>query len=97
MILTDAGLKGSQRARSARRRPKATRASVARQLYLKLLTRQTMKPGTRQTKIVHIRQIKSHTYHSIICTEKALVQGVPPLVQIYGGGDVFTLLFRTVS
>ena len=39
--LLPAGPKGLQRARSARMRPKAARASVARPLYLKLLTRQT--------------------------------------------------------
>ena len=62
------------------------RASVARPLYLKLLTRQTIKPGTkqtkmphiRQTKMLHTRQTKSHTYHSIICTEKSPVQDVTP-------------------
>ena len=35
------GTKGPQRARSARTRPKAARASEARPLYLKLLTGQT--------------------------------------------------------
>ena len=88
----------ARRARSGRegpaRRPQGpARASVARLLYLKLLTRHTINPGTRQTKIQrldrqntatrhtkipHIRQIKNHTYHSITCTEKSPVQDVTP-------------------
>ena len=63
-----AGLKG----------PRPARASVARPLYLKLLTRHTRKPGTRQAKMLHMRQTKSNTYHSIICTEKSPVQDVTP-------------------
>ena len=74
------------RARRARIGPKGpargpegpARASVARPLYLKLLTRHARKPTTRQAKIPNIRQIKGHIYHSIICTENALVQGVTP-------------------
>ena len=75
------------RARRARSGPEGpargpegpARASVARPLYLKLLTRHTIKPGTRQAKKQHIKQSKSHIYiyHSIICTENALVQGLP--------------------
>ena len=52
------GPKGVQRARSARSWPKAARASVARPLYLKLLTRQRIKPGTRHTKMPQRRQTK---------------------------------------
>ena len=58
MILTGVGPKGPQRAQSARTRPKAARASVAKPMYLKLLTRQTIKLGTRQAKMPHIRQAK---------------------------------------
>ena len=49
------GPKGLEWARSACTQPKAARASVARPLYLKLLTRQTIKPGIRQTNMPHIR------------------------------------------
>ena len=74
------------RARRARSGPEGpargpegpARASVARPLYLKRLTRHAIKPDTRQAKMPHIRQIKSHIYHSIICTENALVQGTTP-------------------
>ena len=84
-VLAACGPKGpalqARRARSGPEGPACgpegpARASVARLLYLKLLTRQAIKPDTRHTKIPHIRQIKSHIYHSIICTENALVQGV---------------------
>ena len=54
-----AGPKGPQRARSVHTRPKAARASVARPLYLKLLTRQTMNPNTRQTEIQRLDRQKS--------------------------------------
>ena len=86
-----AGPKGPQRARRARSGPEGpargpegpARASVARPLYLKLLTRHTIKLGTKQAKMLHMRQTKSHTYHSIICTEKSPVQDVTsPPVQI---------------
>ena len=82
------GPKGPQRARRAHTRPKAARASVARPLYLKLPIRHTIRRGTRQAKMPHIRQTKSHTYHSIICTEKLPVQDVttPPSANIRGMG-----------
>ena len=75
-----AGPKGPQRARRARSGPEGpargpegpARASVARPLYLKLLTRHTIKPGTRQAKMLHMRQTKSHAYHSLICTGKSV-------------------------
>ena len=54
-------------------------------MYLKLLTRHAIKPGTRLTKIPHIRQIKSHTYHSITCTENAVVQRMTHLVSAIAG------------
>ena len=60
LLHTLVGLKGPQRAQGARTRPKAARASVAIPLYLKLLTRQTIKPGTRQAKMPQIRQTNSH-------------------------------------
>ena len=45
------------------------RASVARPLYLKLLTRHTIKPVTIQAKILHIRQNQSHIFHSVFCLD----------------------------
>ena len=70
MAARPVGLKAPQRVRSARTRPKAARASVARLLYLKLVTRHTRNPGTRQAKMRHIRPAMSYMYHSIICSEK---------------------------
>ena len=69
------GPKGLQRERSARTRPKAASASGSRLSYLQLLTKHIIKSGTRRA---HIRHTESHTYHSIICTESALVHGAPP-------------------
>ena len=80
----DCGLsKGPQRAQRARTRPKAARASVARLLYLKLLTGQTIKLGTRHAKMPHMRQTESRTYHSMTCTEKVLVQRAPHIKGTY--------------
>ena len=61
VIQPAAGLLRARRARSGPKGPARgpegpARASVARPLYLKLLTRHTIKPGTRQTKMPHIRQ-----------------------------------------
>ena len=44
------GPKGLQQAQSTRTRPKATRTSVAKLLYLKLLTTQTVNPKTNHAK-----------------------------------------------
>ena len=54
----------AQRARSGPEGPARgpegpARASVARPLYLKLLTRHTIKPGTRQAKIHRLERQKS--------------------------------------
>ena len=63
-----AGLWGAQRARSARTRPKAARVNEARPLYLKLLTRQTMNPNTRQTNIQRLDRQNPATRQTKICT-----------------------------
>ena len=44
--------------------------SVARSLYLKLLTRQTIKPGARQAKMPHMRQIEFHDQTDVIPTTR---------------------------
>ena len=91
----------ARRARSDREAAAASDASQpalariergARTLYLKLPTRQTIKRGTGQAKILHASQIKSHTYHSSICTESPLRQDVHPPLYTYKGDGILTSL-----